>query len=366
MKLAIVHDFLCQYGGAEKCIEAIHDIYPEAPIFTTVYLPDRLPDNFKKMDIRTTFMQYLPFMHKHFKKYLLLYPTAVASMDLRKYDVILSSSSAFAKGAVKDRNACHISYCYSPMRFVWNYLRYIEKETMHPLLKKILPYCISGLKRWDLERNAGVDYFISISNYIRERIRNCYNRDSDVIYPPVNVTSFYSSDSIDDYFLVVSRLNAYKRIELVIEAFNTLQLPLHIVGEGPYRTTLERMAGPTVKFMGKLDEKELINHYAHCRAFIFPGDEDFGIAPVESQAAGRPVIAFASGGALETVIDSVTGIFFKEPTTSSLCAAIRTFIEKEPEFDPAIIRNNALRFDEKIFKQAIRNYVAEKYANLKR
>jgi glycosyltransferase involved in cell wall biosynthesis len=355
MKLAIVHDFLNQYGGAEKCIEAFHEIFPRAPIYTSIFLSEKMPNSFRQMDIRTSFMQKLPGLGKHFKKYLMLYPKAMESFNLKEYDIIISSSSAFAKGIRKNNSAIHVCYCYSPMRFVWDSRNYFEKENLNSTYKVCLPVLLSRLKKWDLERNKDIDYFISISEHIKSRIKKCYQRDSIVIYPPVDVSSFAISEQIEDYYLVVSRLNAYKRIDMVIEAFNRLQLPLRIVGEGPFRPCLEKMAGPTIQFMGRLDENELVKQYEHCKAYVFPGKEDFGIAPVEAQSAGRPVIAYADGGALETVIDGKTGVFFKEPQVGSLCDAVLR-LDKLKLFNKDI-RNHAQQFGKEVFKKNIVEYL---------
>ncbi|MFH1710003.1 MAG: glycosyltransferase [bacterium] len=359
MKIAIAHDYLNQFGGAERVVEVMHEIFPQAPIYTSIYLPSKLPASFKKMDIRTSFMQRLPFLGKHFKKYLFLYPVAFESFDLSDYDVVLSSSSAFAKGIRKGADACHICYCYSPMRFVWRYEDYIEKEDYNLLVRLILPGLLKGMKKWDLKTNKNVDYFIAISNYIAKRIEDLYNVKSEVIYPPVNVTAFSPSENISDYFLVVSRLNAYKKVDIAIKAFNELGLPLKIIGEGPYKRKLMAMAGRNIEFLGKVSDKELPDYYARCRAFIFPGEEDFGITPVESQAAGRPVIAYGSGGALETVLDDKTGVFFNKKNEHSLADAIKRFLKMD--FDAIMIRDNALKFDKEIFKTRIRSFVEQKY-----
>lgn len=361
MKIAIAHDYLNQYGGAERVIESFHEIFPSAPIYTSIYLAENMPESFKKMDIRTSFMQKLPFLNKHFKRYLLVYPKAFESFNLNEYDLILSSSSAFAKGVNKNRNACHVCYCYSPMRFVWEYQRYVEKEKFGTLIRKILPSFVSILKSWDLKVNKNVNFFISISKNIQKKIETCYCRQSDVIYPPVTTDNFKISNNIGNYFLLVSRLNAYKRIDLVVEAFNQLKLPLKIVGDGPSRKNLENLAGPTVEFFGKVDEDRLAEIYSKCQAFIFPGEEDFGIAPVEAQASGRPVIAYAQGGALETVIDEETGIFFKDQTVESLIEAIMKYNRLKNTFNPQMIRENALRFDKEIFKRQIKTFIEEKY-----
>jgi len=309
-------------------------------------------------------MQKFPFLDKHFKKYLLFYPKAIESFNLKGYDLILSSSSAFAKGAIKDKNACHICYCYTPMRFVWDYNNYVKKEDFGKMTRKILPFAIRKLKKWDIATINRVDYYVAISNYIKDRIKRCYKRDSAVIYPPVNVKSFNISKKIEDYFLIVSRLNAYKNIDLVINAFNELGLNLKIVGTGPYRKRLESMVrNKRIEFLGKLSDLELKEVYSKCRAYIFPGKEDFGITPVEAQASGRPVIAFADGGALETVIDGTTGLFFKDNSKDALIEVIKKFIKLEDNFDSNKIVSNALRFDTDIFKKNIIDFINKKYSS---
>lgn len=366
MKIAIVHDYLIQYGGAEKVVEALHGMYPEAPIYTSAYLPGRLPDSFRAMDIRTSFIQSLPFLETSFKKYLVLYPMAFESFNLEGYDVVVSSSSGFAKGVRTGPTTLHICYCYSPARFLWDYDRYIEKEPLSGITKFILSMVIGPLRNRDMQSNKGVGHFIAISNNIRKKIERIYRRPSDVIYPPVSVSNLTVSACTEDYFLVVSRLVAYKRIDLVIEAFNRLHKPLRIVGGGPYRSALEKMAGSNVAFLGSVDQENLWESYRHCRAVIFPGDEDFGIVPVEAQAFGRPVIAYASGGALETVRDGVTGIFFKQPTAESLVSAIERFEGLESSFDSTEIRRNALRFDKAIFEADLRRFIDTKYTEFQK
>lgn len=362
MKIAIVHDYLNQYGGAERVVETMHEIFPQAPVYTTIYDMKKMPDSFKGMDIRTSFMQKLPFIEKHFKKYLMFYPRAIESFDLKDYDLVISSSSAFGKGAIKRTGACHICYCYTPMRFVWDYENYVKKEELNFIFKKSLPLFIKRLRNWDLKTNAGVDYFIAISKNIKERIKKVYGIDADYIYPPVNISKFKIFNSLEDYFLIVSRLNSYKNIDLVISVFNKLKLKLKIVGTGPYKEKLESLIeNKNIQLLGRVAESELIELYGKCRAFIFPGSEDFGIAPVEAQASGRPVIAFAAGGALETINEGISGIFFRDNSIDSLIDSIKSFLKSESQFDPKTIRSNALKFDKEVFKKKFKDYVLNKY-----
>lgn len=359
MKLAIVHDYLNQMGGAERVVEVLHECFPDAPIYTSIYLPHNMPESFRKMDIHTSFMQNLPFLNKHFKKYLLLYPHAFKYFDLSEYDIVVSSSSAWAKGARVSPNSCHICYCYTPMRWVWNYKDYVARENFGAVTRKVLPSAIKRLEQWDLATNKGVNYFIAISKYVAERIKRCYKVDSTVIYPPVNTSIYKPSNQIGKSYLIVSRLNTYKKIDLTIETFNKLKLPLKIIGTGPYQDTLKRMAGPTISFLGKMSDEELAKQYSKCKALVFPGEEDFGIAPVEAQATGRPVVAYAAGGALETIVEGKTGIFFSEQTPQALAKAILDF--EKVSFNPTEIREHARKFDKSIFMQKLRAFVEKKY-----
>ena len=366
MKIAIVHDYLNQYGGAERVVEAMHEIWPQAPIYTSIYLKDNMPDSFKSMDIKTTFMQKFPFLKNSFKKYLIFYPKAIESINVKNFDLILSSSSAFAKGVIPGPKSCHICYCYAPMRFVWDYERYVEKETFNKLILKSLPLILKSQKKWDIDTLDRVDYFIAISENIKSKIKDIYNRESEVIYPPVNTEKFKINKTNDGYFLIVSRLNPYKNIDTAIKAFNKLKFKLKIVGIGPFRNTLKGLAETeNIEFLGRVDDKELMDIYSKSRAFIFTGDEDFGISPLEAQASGIPVIALAKGGALETIIDGVSGILYKENNEKSLVEAINSFIAYEDKFNKSYIRNNALRFDKEVFKQKLKDFVQNKFESYK-
>ncbi|HUS49621.1 MAG TPA: glycosyltransferase [Candidatus Paceibacterota bacterium] len=363
MKIAIVHDYLNQYGGAERVIEVMHEIFPEAPVFTSIYQPENMPDSFKKMDIRVTFMQKFPFLDRFYKKYFMLYPIAMKSLKVKDFDLIISSSSSFAKGVRKRKNAVHVCYCYTPTRFVWYYNSYIKKENFSKIISTfLLPLFIKSLKKWDLKAVEGVDKFIAISNHIKNKIKACYKRDSDVIYPPVDFEKFkirQASKERGSYFLVVSRLNAYKNIDMAINACKKVNQNLKIIGTGLYLKELKKITGDSkkIEFLGRVSDEELSSYYSGCRALIFPGEEDFGISPLEAQASGRPVIAYAKGGALETIIDGETGIFFKEDNEDSLSESISDFISMENNFIPEVIRKHALKFDKEVFKKSFKAYI---------
>jgi glycosyltransferase involved in cell wall biosynthesis len=361
MRIAIVHDYLNQFGGAERVVSALHEIWPDAPIYTSIYDRNRMPKVFERMDIRPSFMQYFPGVFRFFKFYFLFYPLAFESFDLSEYDVILSSSSAFAKGARKGKDQLHLCYCYNPMRFVWRYDDYVKRESMPQLIKNVLPFLLAPVKRWDLQTAGNVDQYIAISRTVAGRIEQTYGRESDIIYPPVETDLFRPSTVSQDYFLVVSRLNTYKRVDLVVEAFNQLDLPLKVIGSGPDLKRLKRLAGPNVDFLGRQSDESLVKHIAECRALVFPGEEDFGIVPLEAMSSGRPVIAYRAGGALETVIDGETGIFFEEQTVASLVKALKRF--QFERFDKARIRLHAQSFDKEVFKRKIRDYVEQKAGN---
>ncbi|MFA4858335.1 MAG: glycosyltransferase [Candidatus Margulisiibacteriota bacterium] len=357
-KLAIVHDYLCQMGGAERVVLELHNIFPEAPVYTSIYNPVAMPEQFKDLNIHTSFMQWLPYSLKFFRFYFLLYPFAFKSFDLSGYDIILSSSSAYAKGVSKRLGARHICYCYTPARFIWMFEHYMQKERLPQIIKILIKIFTLPLRWWDYRTARDVDCFVAISQTVADRIKRFYKRDSVTIYPPVDIGRYKPGDRREDFYLVVSRLNAYKRIDIVVEAFNRLGLPLKIVGEGPAKAGLKKMAGPNIEFLGKLDDSTVRDLYSKCRAFLFPGEEDFGITPLEAMASGAPVIAYAKGGALETVVAGQTGVFFNEQTAAAVAAAVKACGEQN--FDPQKIREHALRFDTAVFQGKIKALVKEK------
>ncbi len=316
MKVALVHDYLNQMGGAERVVIAFHQMFPDAPIYTSIYDPQRVDPVFQEMDIRTSFMQKFPLVTRHHQPYLPFYPFAMESLDLRDYDLVLSSSSAFGKGVITRPETMHICYCHTPMRWCWNYREYVEREQLGGMARRVLPFLITGLRTWDQVSAMRVDHFIANSPVVAARIQKYYRRDAVVIPPPVEVSRFSFDPAIqgEDYFLIISRLIPYKRIDLAIEACNRLHLPLVIIGAGRDMERLKRMAGPTIRFLGRLSDEEVVHYYARCRAFLFPGEEDFGLTPLEAQACGRPVIAYGSGGSLASVVEGITGEFFYEQT----------------------------------------------------
>ncbi len=360
MKVALVHDYLNQMGGAERVVLALHEMFPDAPLYTSIYDPRRVDKTFQNIDIRTSFMQKFPLVKKHHQPFLPFYPFAMERLDMRGYDLVISSSSAFGKGVITRPESIHICYCHTPMRWCWNYDEYVERENLGKISRSILPFFISGLRIWDQTSSMRVDHFIANSPVVADRIRKYYRRDAVVIPPPVDVNRFTFDPTTrpGDYFLIVSRFMPYKRIDLAIEACNQLQIPLVIIGSGRDEVRLKRLAGPTIRFTGRLSDQEVFYYYAHCRALILPGEEDFGITPLEAQASGRPVIAYAAGGALASVIDNVTGTFFLQQTVESLVEVLASFDERR--FDPQTIYNHALEFDHPRFRRRIQQFIEAK------
>jgi glycosyltransferase involved in cell wall biosynthesis len=345
-RIALVHDYFIQMGGAERVAAAIHESFPSAPIYTTVALPDRLPKELRGADIRTSAMQRLPAMEQRFRQYFMLYPLAVERFDLSEYDLIFSSSSGYAKGVRRRNSAIHVCYCHTPMRWVWGYEDYGARESFGRITRSLLPIPLWGLKKWDLRAAQQPNYYIANSRLLARRIKETYGREAFVIPPPVDVDRFQMSTHIDDYYLVLSRLVPYKRIDLAIEACNRLGRRLIIIGDGPDRERLEKLAGPKTKFLGHQPDSQVSQYASRCRALLFPG-EDFGIVPLEVNAAGRPVIAFRGGGAMETIVEGVTGVFFNLPTSASLVDAIEDFESRS--WHQQALRRHAEKFDRSVF-----------------
>jgi glycosyltransferase involved in cell wall biosynthesis len=362
MQLALVHDWLNQIGGAEAVLETLVQMFPQSPVYTSMYWRDAMPERYQHWDIHPLWLNRAPGIYQHHQQYLPLYPVAWSGLNLSQYDVILSNKSGFCHGVQKkrrSRSALHICYCLAPTRYVWTFDEYTQRERVSARTRSLLKPIVSVLRRWDYAAAQRVDHFIAISSEIQARIKTYYQRDSIVIHPPVDLQRYQPQTKPGDYFLIVSRLIPYKRIDLAIEAFNRLGLPLVIAGDGRDRARLESLAKPNVQFLGRVPEADLPDLFAQCRAFVFPGYEDFGLAPVEAQACGRPVIAFGAGGALDTVIDGQTGVLFTEQTIDDMIAAIKRL--SAIKFDPQVARSNAERFSDTAFKEKLGKFVVEKY-----
>ncbi|MCX7671303.1 MAG: glycosyltransferase [Anaerolineae bacterium] len=361
MRVALVHDWLNQLGGAENVLETLVALFPSAPVYTSMYAPHLMPARYRAWDIRTTFMQHLPGIFTHHQAYLPLYPLAFGRLRLQGYDLILSNKSGFCHGVPAPAGAIHICYCLTPTRFLWQYDLYRQREALSPRLDLALRPLIAALRRWDYAAAQRVHHFVAISTEIQERIRRFYGRESTIIYPPVEVERFRpSGEAPGDYFLAGGRLIPYKRTDLAVAACTALGAKLLVYGDGRDRPALEKMAGPTVTFLGRVSADELARLYAGAKAFIFPGLEDFGIAPVEAQAAGRPVIAFRGGGALDTVIPGRTGEFFAAASVEALQEVLARF--DPAAYDPAACRANAERFSSARFRRELGEFIRRKMA----
>lgn len=358
-RTVLVHDYLNQHGGAERLLEAMHDLAPNAPVFTSMYDPERMPAAYREWDIRATWMDRLPGVTASHQRYLPAYPLAFDRLRLPDCELVLSSSSAFAKAVRPPAGAVHVAYIHSPMRFAWHLDRYVERERIHPALRRALGPAMAALRGWDRRTAARVDRFAANSTAVRERIRAFWGRDATVIFPPVDVDRFapVPTAEVGDYFLMVSRLVPYKRFDLAIEAFNALGLPLWIAGDGRDRLALERQAGPTVRLIGRVSDAELADLYARARAVVFMSEDDFGIAQVEAQAAGRPVIALGAGGALDTVIDGQTGVHVCEQSVAGLIDAVRRF--EGLDFVPEQLAEHARLFSKARFARELVTLVEE-------
>lgn len=361
MKIALIHDWLPFMGGAERVLTNFLELYPKAPIYTTIFNKNNIDSPLKEADVRVSNLQKGDKEITNHRKLFPFMPTAIESFDLNEYNVVLSSSSSVAKGVITSPSTMHVCYCHSPMRYGWEFsYEYAGKMAGKSKLKSILlGYFLSAMRLWDNVSADRVDYFIANSENVARRIWKHYRRESVVIHPPVRCNLFKPVEEDGDFFLIVSRLQEYKRIDIAVEAFNKSGLPLIIIGDGPDREKLEKMAKSNVKFLGRQSDEVIKEHYAKCRAFIFPGEEDFGITPLEAQASGRPVIAYGKGGALETVVENKTGIFFKNQTSEALLDALKRF--ENMIFNKLEIRAHAESFDEEIFKKKIQMYVNNCY-----
>jgi glycosyltransferase involved in cell wall biosynthesis len=366
-----VHYWFVSRRGGERVVEALCELFPQADLFALVADHKTLSPELQKHKLTTSFLQELPGSRKWHRQMLPLYPLAVEQFDLRGYDLVISSESGPAKGVLTAPETCHICYCHTPMRYLWDfYQEYKNRSGLGPVRKLVFALTAHYARLWDQAGAARVDYFAANSRCVAARIRKYYRRDAEVIHPPVDVSAALLSRSIEAYYLVVSQLVNYKRVDLAIEACNKVGRALRVVGVGEEYKRLRRIAGKTVSFLGSLSDEEVREQYARCRALLFPGEEDFGIVPVEAQASGRPVIAFDKGGARETVIgahqdglavpERSTGVFFGDQNVDSLVEAILKFEAAEHRFSPPFIRDHAEQFDKKHFLIKMGSFVAEK------
>jgi glycosyltransferase involved in cell wall biosynthesis len=359
MRVALVHDWLNQIGGAESVLENLVALFPGAPIYTSMYWREVMPVAYRQWDIRTSWMNRLPGIMRHHRLYFPLYPLAFEGFSLDEYDVVLSNKSGFCHGVITAPETLHICYCLTPTRYVWRYHDYALHEGIGPVRQAALAPVLSCLRVWDRLAADRVDRFIAISSEVQRRIAKYYRREAAVIYPPVDTRCFTIAPAHDDYYLVVGRLVPYKRIDLAVRACTQLGLPLKISGAGRDLSRLQQMAGPTVEFLGRVPDEGLCELMARCKAFLFPGAEDFGITPVQVMAAGRPAIAYASGGALDTVVEGVSGMLFHEQSVESLVEVLQRF--DAAIYDPQAIRQHAEQFDVTVFRQKIKDYVVRVY-----
>jgi glycosyltransferase involved in cell wall biosynthesis len=365
LRVAIVHYWFVGRGGGERVVEALAEVFPQADLFALVADRSTLAPVLQDRKLQTSFLQRVPGAKKFHRHFLFLQPLALEQFDLSGYDLVISSESGPAKGVITSSKTCHICYCHSPMRYIWDmYPEY--RRGMGPIVGALFSLTAHYMRLWDYASAGRVDYFVANSRFIASRIRKYYGRESTVIHPPVDAATAKVSDKPGDYYLAVGRLVDYKRFDLAVSACTKLGRRLRVVGDGPQYKVLRRMAGPTVELLGRLNDRELRENLAGCRALLFPGEEDFGIVPVEAQSFGRPVVAYASGGVLETVrgvlpdqaaVENPTGVFFTEQSPSSLVKAILDFELMEHEFCPVTIREHSLQFDSEVFKNRIADFV---------
>lgn len=363
LKVAIIHYWLINMRGGEKVLEELCALYPQADIFTHVYAPEKVSDAIRQHKVQTTFISRLPMARRHYQKYLPFMPYALEQLDLSKYDLVISSEAGPAKGVIVRPDALHVCYCHSPMRYIWD-----QYPTYHSsagaLTRMAMPWLASGLRQWDVTSAARVDYFVANSSCVASRIKKYWRRDSEVVPPPVDVSRFDSTQTRDDFYLYVGEMVPYKRADIAITACNLMERRLIVIGDGPDAKRLRKIAGPTIEFLGRVPDEIVAEHYARCRALLFPTEEDFGIVPVEAMASGAPVIAFGRGGARDSVIPDVTGVFFDEQTAGGMIGAIARFEMIEHTFDPVRLLEQAAYFQQDLFRKRfggiVRNLLDQK------
>lgn len=351
MRVAFVHDFLTQFGGGERVLLELRKLYPDAPVYTTVYDRAAFGDALHGVDVRTTWLQRLPLPHREFRALLPLYPRAVESIDLSDFDLVISSTTSFAKGVRTPPKTLHVSYMHTPTRFLWRQDEYAF-DIVPAIAKRLLAAVLPSLRRWDLAAAARPTHIVASSHNAAERIRAVYGREADVLHCPATLDGFTPSDEIDDYYLVATRLLPYKRVDIAIRACAQIGARLIVIGDGPDARRLRAIATSRTRFLGRVDDAQRCRLVARARAVIVPGIEDFGLVPIEAAAAGRPAVAFAAGGALETIVEGETGYFFREPTAESLANALQR--AATTSFDRSALASQAQRFSPERFRRDMR------------
>jgi len=359
-KIALVHYWLVSWRGGEKVLEALAQMFPDADIYTHVYDADVIASSpLAGKEIRTTFIHHLPFAKKLYQKYLPLMPIALEQLDLSGYDLVISNESGPAKGVVLPPHVAHICYCFTPMRYVWDmYHEYLQHAGWFTRL--MMRPLIHYLRMWDRLSADRVDHFLVDSAFVGQRVAKFYRRESSVLYPPIVLSEFTLSPDHQGFYLVMGALVRYKKADMAVRAFNQLGLPLVVIGDGELFDEIKRISGPNITVLGRQSRAVILDHYQRCKALVFPGVEDFGIVPIEAMATGKPVIAYAQGGALETVVDGVTGLHFHEQTEASLSEAVKKIESGEVSFSAEVIRAHAARFDMPHFTAKLRQFIADR------
>ncbi len=359
MKVAIVHDWLTGMRGGERVLEAVLSIFPKAPIYTLIHFKGRVSSKIESHRIITSFIQKIPFINwKNYRSFLPLFPLGIESFNMNSYDLVISLSHCVAHGILTGPKTYHINYSFTPMRYIWDqYWQYFNNKKVMKIKRGIIFLISHYLRQWDQIAAQRPDKIATISNYVRERIKKYYKRNPKVIYPPVDTDYFTPGGKSQNYYLIVSALSPYKKIDIAIEAFNKLRKPLIIIGWGPEKKNLTKLARDNIKFLGQQSDEVLLYHYRHCKALIFPSVEDYGLTPLEANACGKPVIALKQGGALETIKENLNGIFFNQMTSSSIIEAVKRF--EDLKFDETSIRQYALKFNIPKFIEKMKNFIDE-------
>jgi len=377
MKVALVHDWLTGMRGGERCLEALCELFPDAPIYTLVHVKGSVSEAIERHPIFTSYLNAIPNIGKFYRYLLPLFPSAIQSFTFDNYDLILSSSHCVAKGIHVPEGICHISYVHAPMRYIWDaHEQYFGKRPFYSFVKMGMAIFRKRLQQWDVQSNVHVHGFIANSSTVAERIKHHYGREASVVHPPVDWYAFESSDCEEGFYLMVTAFAPYKRVDLAIQAANKLKISLKIIGKGQEEKDLRRLAGPTVEFLGWKTDEGVRELYRKCRAVLFPGEEDFGIVPLEAMASGKPIIAYGKGGVLETVIPvnpitpinrtiAPTGIFFYQQTVDALSEAIQLFELRRSAFLPQAIRDHVETFDRKHFKKRINQMIMSNYGQFR-